>query len=73
MAIELQLAEALMLLCDLRKATGSRSAAEQLLGWATNCRVGKVSKAGLVKTLQKLLTGLTTGSFTVIRRGIGCL
>ncbi len=63
-AIGLQLAEALMLLCDLKKAAGSKSSADQLLGWATKCRGGKVSNAGLVKALQKLLTSLNTSAFS---------
>jgi DNA helicase II / ATP-dependent DNA helicase PcrA len=64
MTIGSQLAEALMLLCDLRRAAGARSDASQLLGWATRCKAGKVSTAGLVRALYKLLTTLTTSSFT---------
>lgn len=63
-AIELQLAESLMLLHDLRKAAGAKSDSEKLLGWAAKCRTGKVSNAGLVKVLQKLLITITTASFT---------
>jgi len=61
--VESQLAEALMLLHDLRKASGSKSDAEKLLGWATKCRAGKVSNAGLIKALTNLLTTVTTDSF----------
>jgi len=59
-----QLAEALMLLYDLRRAAGAKSDSTQLLGWATKCKAGKVSNAGLVKALQTLLTTLTTSRFT---------
>jgi DNA helicase-2/ATP-dependent DNA helicase PcrA len=59
-----QLAEALMLLYDLRRAAGAKSESAQLLSWATKCRAGKVSSAGMVKALQTLVTTLTTSSFS---------
>ncbi|HWR17726.1 MAG TPA: UvrD-helicase domain-containing protein [Terriglobales bacterium] len=63
MPLESQLAEALMLLHNLRKASGSKSDAKQLLDWAVKCQAGNVSKAGLVKVLTNLLSTLTTSSF----------
>ena len=40
-AEEAQIAEALLLLCDIKKAAGSTTAAKQLLGWAEKCKSGK--------------------------------
>lgn len=59
----LQLAEALHLLCDIKKAAGSTTAANQLLVWATKCRTGKISTSGLVKGIQTLLRVLRTSAF----------
>ena len=53
-AEEVQIAEALLLLCDLKKAAGSATAAKQLLGWAAKCKIGKVSTSGLVKVAAGL-------------------
>jgi DNA helicase-2/ATP-dependent DNA helicase PcrA len=60
---ELQLAEALHLLCDIKKAAGSTTASNQLLGWATKCKAGKISTSGLVKGVQTLLRVLQTTAF----------
>jgi DNA helicase-2/ATP-dependent DNA helicase PcrA len=59
-----QIAEALMLLCDLKKATGANSAVKQLLGWAAKCRAGSISSAGQVSSLRVVLTTLKTSAFT---------
>jgi DNA helicase-2/ATP-dependent DNA helicase PcrA len=64
MAEENQVAEALSLLCDLKKAAGSTTAASQLLGWAAKCKAGKSSNAGLVKALRVLLGILKTKAFS---------
>jgi DNA helicase-2/ATP-dependent DNA helicase PcrA len=58
-----QIAEALLLLCDLKKAAGSAAAAKQLLAWAQNCKAGKISNAGLVTAVRALLATLKTASF----------
>ncbi len=63
-AEELQLAEALSLLCDLKKAVGSTTTANQLSGWAEKAKFGKISSAGLVKAVRALLSSLKTGAFT---------
>jgi DNA helicase-2/ATP-dependent DNA helicase PcrA len=63
-AEEVQVAEALLLLCDLKKAAGSTTAANQLLGWAEKCKAGKFSSGGLVKALRVLLGTLKTDAFT---------
>jgi DNA helicase-2/ATP-dependent DNA helicase PcrA len=60
----LQVEECLMLLYELRRAAGAKTEAAQLLKWAMGCKAGKISAAALVKELQKLLTALTTPSFT---------
>jgi DNA helicase-2/ATP-dependent DNA helicase PcrA len=59
-----QVAEALLLLCDLKTAAGSTTGANQLRKWAITCKAGKISTAGLVKALQVLLTTLKTDAFT---------
>ena len=59
-----QIAEALMLLCDLKRAAGSTAAANQLLGWATKCRAGKISNAGQINAIRAVLKAMTTGAFT---------
>jgi DNA helicase-2/ATP-dependent DNA helicase PcrA len=58
-----QLAEALQLLCDIKRAAGSTTAANQLLGWATKCKAGKISTSGLVNGVQTLLRVLQTTAF----------
>lgn len=59
-----QIAEALLLLCDLKKAAGSTKAANQLLCWAAKCKAGKIGTAGLVRALRVLLSTLKTAGFT---------
>jgi len=59
-----QVGEALMLLCDLKKAAGSNSAVKQLLGWAAKCKTGSISSAAQVRALRAVLTTLKTSSFT---------
>ena len=61
---ENQIAEALLLLCDLKKAAGSTTTANQLLGWAVKCKAGKFSSAGSVKALRVLLGTLKTSAFS---------
>lgn len=58
-----QIAEALLLLVDLKRVSGSTTAANQLLGWATKCKAGKISSAGLVKAIRVLLNTLNTAAF----------
>lgn len=58
-----QIAEALLLLVDLKKASGSMTASNQLLGWATKCKAGKISAAGLVTAVRVLLNTLNTAAF----------
>ena len=59
-----QVGEALMLLCDLKKAVGAKTAANQLLGWAAKCKAGKISNAGQVNAIRATLTTLKTDAFT---------
>jgi DNA helicase-2/ATP-dependent DNA helicase PcrA len=59
-----QVAEGLMLLCDLKKAAGSNSAVKQILGWVAKCKTGSISSAGQVKALRVVLSTLRTGAFT---------
>jgi DNA helicase-2/ATP-dependent DNA helicase PcrA len=59
-----QVAEGLMLLCDLKKAAGSNSAVKQLLGWATKCKTGNISCASQVRALRVVLATLKTSAFT---------
>ena len=63
MAAQDQIAEALLLLVDLKKASGSTTAANQLFGWAAKCKAGKISPAGLVKAIGVLLNTLNTAAF----------
>lgn len=58
-----QIAEALLLLCDIKKAAGSTTAAKQLLGWAEKCKAGKISTSGLVMAVRTLLSDLKTAAF----------
>ncbi|HEY1987585.1 MAG TPA: ATP-dependent helicase [Terracidiphilus sp.] len=58
------IAEALMLLVDLKRAAGSASAVKQLLGWAVKCRAGSISTAAQVRAMRELLSKLKTGSFS---------
>ncbi len=62
-AEEAQIAEALLLLCDIKKAAGSTTAAKQLLGWAEKCKSGKISTSGLVTAVRTLLSVLKTSAF----------
>jgi DNA helicase-2/ATP-dependent DNA helicase PcrA len=59
-----QVEEALSLLHELRRAAGAKTDAARLLKWSVGCKAGKISDAALVKELQKLLTTLTSASFT---------
>ena len=59
-----QVGEALMLLCDLKKATGANTAANQLLGWIAKCKAGKISSAGQVTAIRSVLATLKTADFT---------
>jgi DNA helicase-2/ATP-dependent DNA helicase PcrA len=59
-----QVGEALMLLCDLKKATGANTAANQLLGWIAKCKAGKISSAGQVTAIRSVLATLKTAAFT---------
>ncbi len=59
-----QVAEALLLLADLKKASGSNSTVRQLTGWATKCLAGSISNAAQVNAIRNLLGALTTNSFT---------
>jgi DNA helicase-2/ATP-dependent DNA helicase PcrA len=59
-----QVGEALMLLCDLKKATGANTAANQLLGWVVKCKAGKISSAGQVTAIRSVLATLKTAAFT---------
>ncbi len=43
--------------------SGSTTVANQLLGWATKCKAGKISAAGLVKAIRALLNTLNTAAF----------
>jgi len=58
-----QIAEALLLLCDLKKAAGAATAAKQLLGWAAKCKAAKVSCSALVKSVRDLLDTVKTAAF----------
>ena len=58
-----QIKEALLLLVDLKKASGSTTAANQLFGWATKCKADKISAAGLVKAIRLLLNTLNSAAF----------
>jgi DNA helicase-2/ATP-dependent DNA helicase PcrA len=58
-----QIAEALLLLSDIKRAAGSATAAKQLLGWAVKCKAGKVSTSGLVTAVRALLSVLKTAAF----------
>jgi DNA helicase-2/ATP-dependent DNA helicase PcrA len=59
-----QVAEALILLCDLKKAAGSNSVVKQLLGWSAKCKTGSISSAAQVRALRSVLMTLKTSSFT---------
>jgi DNA helicase-2/ATP-dependent DNA helicase PcrA len=59
-----QVAEALMLLRDIKRAAGSATAANQLLGWATKCKAGKISNAGQINAIRAVLKAITTGAFS---------
>jgi len=58
-----QVAEALVLLSDLKKISGATTVVTQWLGWVMNCKAGKMSSAGLVKALRTLLSVLNTGAY----------
>jgi DNA helicase II / ATP-dependent DNA helicase PcrA len=59
-----QVAEALILLADVKRAAGSNTTVKQLTAWATKCLAGKISTAGQVKALCCVLSELTTTAFT---------
>jgi DNA helicase-2/ATP-dependent DNA helicase PcrA len=59
-----QIAEALMLLADLKKAAGSNAAVSQLLGWAVKCRAGNISNAAQVRAIRDVLSKLNTNAFS---------
>jgi DNA helicase II / ATP-dependent DNA helicase PcrA len=59
-----QIAEALLLLADVKRASGSNSAVKQLVAWATKCLAGTISSAGQVKALRSALLELTTRAFS---------
>ena len=59
-----QLGEALALLCDVKRAAGSTTEAAKLLGWAENCKTGKISIAAQVSSLRHVLATLSTAAFT---------
>ena len=59
-----QVAEALLLLADLKKAAGSNTAVNQLLGWATKCRAGNISNAAQVRAIREVLATLKTSAFS---------
>jgi DNA helicase-2/ATP-dependent DNA helicase PcrA len=59
-----QVAEALLLLADVKRAAGSNGAVKQLAAWAAKCLTGKISTAGQVKALCSVLSELTTPVFT---------
>jgi DNA helicase-2/ATP-dependent DNA helicase PcrA len=54
---------ALDLLADVKKAAGSAKAKERML-WAASIRAGKTPRAGLVKALFALLAGLRSAPFS---------
>lgn len=60
----IEIAEALMMLADLKKAAGSTSAVKQLLGWAVKCRAGNISTAAQVRALREVLSKLKTDAFS---------
>lgn len=55
-----QTSQALLLLADVKRAAGSNSAVNQLVGWAAKCLAGKMSTAGQVKALRSVLSELKT-------------
>jgi len=63
-AEEVQISEALLLLRDLKRAAGSTMAAAQIQSWIAKCKLGKISAAGLVKSIRVVLATLKTNAFT---------
>jgi DNA helicase-2/ATP-dependent DNA helicase PcrA len=59
-----QVSEALLLLSDIKKASGASGEVDKWKKWAANCRAGTVSSAGLVQALRKVLSELHTGAYS---------
>ncbi|MBB5064916.1 UvrD-helicase domain-containing protein [Granulicella mallensis] len=59
-----QVVEALMLLADVKRASGSNTTVKQLVAWATKCLAGTISAAGQVRALRIVLSALTTNAFS---------
>jgi DNA helicase II / ATP-dependent DNA helicase PcrA len=59
-----QIAEALRLLADIKKAAGTNAVAQCLLDWAAKCDVGKISGSAQVRAIRGVLSALQTASFS---------
>jgi DNA helicase-2/ATP-dependent DNA helicase PcrA len=59
-----QIAEALLLLSDIKKSSGATGDVTRWRKWADKCKEGKISNAGMVQALGKVLSTLTTAAYT---------
>ncbi len=59
-----QIAEALLLLSDIKKSSGATGDVTRWRKWADKCKKGKISNAGMVQALGKVLSTLTTAAYT---------
>ena len=59
-----QLAEALLLLSDIKKSSGATGDVTRWRVWADKCKKGKISNAGLVQALRRVLSTLNAGAYS---------
>jgi ATP-dependent DNA helicase UvrD/PcrA len=59
-----QIAEALLLLSDIKKSSGATGDVTRWGKWADKCKKGEISNAGMVQALRKVLSTLTTAAYS---------
>jgi len=59
-----QIAEALLLLSDIKKSSGATGDVTRWGKWADKCEKGEISNAGMVQALRKVLSTLTTAAYS---------
>jgi DNA helicase-2/ATP-dependent DNA helicase PcrA len=59
-----QIAEALLLLTDIKKSSGATGDVTRWRKWADKCVKGEISNAGTVQALRKVLSTLTTAAYS---------
>jgi DNA helicase-2/ATP-dependent DNA helicase PcrA len=59
-----QIAEALLLLTDIKKSSGATGDVTRWRKWTDKCAKGEISNAGMVQALRKVLSTLTTAEYS---------